>query len=125
MNSDIRISTAIFTNKKIRKLLRRKNGDGLSSLLSLWINAAINSPDGVFLGYEMEDLMDSANTKDECFIPLLVDQKKQEFDGKIYSNHNWKKHNGYAYYAPERSEKARIAANTRWQMKNKTKEEIK
>ena len=61
--------------------------------------------------------MDAAGTSDEAFVGLLVAVKLLDFDGVNYAIHSWKKHNGYAAHSEERSQRARDAANKRWQGK--------
>ncbi len=121
MNTDIRVTTTIFTNKKIKRLIRRKGYEGFYNLISLWINTAIHRSTGSLDGYDSDDLMDILNTNDEKMVELLVDLNLLDFDGKTYAIHNWKKHNPWAFDADKRSEIARKAAKTRWESHNKSK----
>lgn len=114
MNTDIRISTGLLTNRKIKKLIRRKGYEGFYNLISLWINTGINCPEGELTGYDREDIMDMSGTNDENFIELLMELGLLEFDNENYLIHNWKTHNHWAANAKKRSEKARKAIEARW-----------
>lgn len=117
MNTDIRISVGLLTNRKVKRLIRRKGHTGFYNLISLWVYAGVHCPSGEFEGMDKEDLMDAAETSDECFVDLLVDLNLLELKGGVYRLRNWRKHNGYAATAEERSQKARDAANKRWNMR--------
>jgi len=119
MNTDIRISVALLTNKKIKRLIRRKGHTGLFNLLSLWIYAGIHAPNGTFVGMDKEDLMDAASSTDETLIGMLEELTLLDFDGERYSIHDWVEHNHWATGAEKRSEKARKAADARWSMEDK------
>ena len=120
MNTDIRISTGLLTNMKVRKLIRRKGHTGFYNLISLWIFAGIHSPSGIFFEMDADDLMDAADTNDEKFIPLLVELRLLDYDGLNYQIHDWAVHNHWALGAKKRSESARKAADARWQNKEKS-----
>lgn len=117
MNADIRISTGLFGNTKIKRLIRRKGSDGFVSLQKLWIWAAIHRPTGVLSGMEDGDLMDVLETNDEAMVALLVGLNLLDHDGKCYSIHNWMKHNLWASGAEKRADSARKAAQIRWSNK--------
>lgn len=117
MNTDIRISVALLSNRKIKRLIRRKGHTGFYNLVALWVYAGVHCPSGIFEGMDKEDLMDAAETTDEYFVDLLVELKLLELKKDTYQLRNWRKHNGYAATAEERSQKARDAANKRWNMK--------
>ena len=122
MIGDIRISTGLLTNKKIKRLIRRKGSDGLLGLISLWIYTATHRPKGILYDMDNEDLMDACNTNDEHFISLLIDLKLIDFDGKNHSIHNWKDNNGWVFFSDERSEKAKKAAEARWNKQDKNQQ---
>ena len=119
MNSDIRISTAILTNKKIKRLIRRKGYEGFYNLISLWINTAIQCPEGALVGYDKDDVMDMANTSDEFFVDLLIELQLIGVNDKTYFLHDWKEHNPWAYGHKKRSENAKKAAEIRWRNEKK------
>lgn len=116
MNSDIRISTAIFSNRKIRRLRRQRGDSGIVSLFKIWIDTALHNPTGLLKGMTKEDLMDVAETNDETFVDLLVELGLLEWDGITYRIHHWHHHNHWAMGAEKRSEKARKAVQKRWNL---------
>ena len=122
MNTDIRISVALLSNRKIKRLIRRKGREGFYNLIALWVYAGVHCPTGIFEGMDKEDLMDAAETTDECFVDLLLELNLLEHKNGSYQIRNWRKHNGYAATAEERSQKARDAANKRWNMKYSSKD---
>lgn len=119
MNTDIRISTGLLTNMKVKRLIRRKGHTGFYNMISLWIYAGIHRPEGVFFEMDEDDLMDAADTNDENFIPLLTELKLLDFDGLHHKIHDWNKHNHWALGAEKRSETARKAAEARWNKNQK------
>jgi hypothetical protein len=49
----------------------------------------------------------------------LLDLKFLDYEDNVYSIHDWQEHNGYAFFARERSLKAKKAAEARWHKENK------
>ena len=128
MNSDIRVSTTILTNKKIRKLIRRKGYEGFYNLLSLWMDAALHCPDGLFKDYDEDDLMMAASTDDNKFIDLLIELQLLDRCESWVKIHKWKENNLWVTGAEKRSDSAKKAAESRWAKNHKatiSKEENK
>ena len=121
MNTDIRVSITVLTNKKIRKLIRRKGYEGFYNLISLWLDAAAHCPDGLFKDYYDEDLMMAANTEDNKFIGLLLEIGLLDQCGEWVKIHDWKDNNPWASQAEIRSKSAKKAAEIRWSKNQKTK----
>ncbi len=118
-NSDIRLDVRIFTNRKTKRTIRTLGHEGFVSLLRLWIYAAEHFPRGVIpadiddgeldeIGMWDPDARSNAGSMRQALQALgWVDS-----DGVTL--HDWQEHQGYAYHAPERSEKSRNAAKVRW-----------
>lgn len=114
MNTDMRISTGVMGNRKIRRLIRAKGAEGFVQLITLWIYTSVHRPTGVLDDMDEFDIQDAAKSYDEKFADVLFDLKLLDFDDGTYSIHNWKKHNPWAFEADKRSEIARNAAKARW-----------
>jgi hypothetical protein len=125
MNSDIRLSIAFKGHRK-RKKLRRLIGDRSDSyLLDLWLTVALDRPDGILTGWTADDVADSCGWEDapQVLVDALVGAGWIDInkDG-LMSVHDWQEHQSWACNAKARSEKARKAAEKRWESKNGGKE---
>lgn len=118
MNKDIRLQATFFHHPKAARLQRRLGDAGLVSLLRLWCYAGVHRPKGIFRGMDILDIALAAGwTGDEReFIAALEAAGFLEIDegSGHYRLHDWEEHNPYAFYAEERSEQARKAAEARW-----------
>lgn len=116
MNSDIRISISFLDHPKIIKLRRQLGWEGFESLLRLWCWAAQYRPDGALSGMDEEDIEIAAQWSGEPGMLVAVLQALRLVDKEECSFvlHDWKEHNGWAAHAKERSEKARKAAEAKW-----------
>lgn len=107
--ADARISTALPSHPKTKKLIRRL-GDGAAwSLVRLLLWTAENRPDGDLEGMTAEDLelaIDWAGAPDEL-VRALVDVGFLERLESGYRIHDWTEHNPWAAGAGLRSAKAR------------------
>lgn len=118
MNTDIRVSTNFFENRKTRRLMRRKGSYGVLCVLRLWIWAAKFQPDGDLSFIDYEDLMDAMESTDESLVDLLIEIGFLD-DSDGLRIHQWSEHNPWAVDAEKRSEKARKAAKARWENSKK------
>ena len=114
--TDIRIKTSLFAHRKTKRL-RKMLGDGaLIALMTLWASAAENRPDGDLTGLSADDIALDADWDGnaEQFVTALgVCGWLDGTDGH-YQLHDWADHQGYVIHAPERQERARRAAEARW-----------
>jgi hypothetical protein len=115
MNTDIRISLDLFSNIKIKRLMRALGHAGLTSLFRLWIYTAQRRSDGVLVGMDSDDIEAAADWDGEpgAFVETLVAVKLLDRDGGTYAIHDWEANNPWAAGAARRSEKARANANKR------------
>jgi len=115
MNKDFRIATDFFSHRKTVRLQRTLKEKGLVALLRLWAYVAVNNSKGDIADLTDKDLEAITNYPDGAKLRkvLLETGFLNEQDG-ITSIHNWSKHNGFAYYAEERSEIARLNCSKRW-----------
>jgi hypothetical protein len=115
MNLDIRIAVTWPDHPKTVKLARRLGPEAVICLVRLWCHAAQNKPDGILNGMSVEDIEIAAKWTGEyeSFVKTLVDLKWLTEDAGCYTIHDWEEHNPYAFHAPKRKAKARLAANVR------------
>lgn len=127
MNSDIRLSIAFKGHRK-RKKLRRRIGDRADSyLIDLWLTVALDRPDGRLTGWTVDDIADSCGWEGESekLFKALVDAGWIDVDDDgVMSVHDWQEHQSWACNAKARSEKARKAAEKRWESRNGGKDPL-
>lgn len=116
MNTDIRLSVEFFDHPKTVKLQRRLGLEAVISLQRLWLWAAQNRASGKLSNMDGEDIEIAAKWAGECgvFTSELVSLGWLDEEGGAYSLHDWTEHNPWQAEANARSEKARNAAQTRW-----------
>ena len=126
MNKDFRVEITIATHYKTKKLMRKLGDRSFYNLIRLWAFAAANKPNGDLSGMDEEDIEIAADWNGECsiFTLALLELKFIDKKDNIYSIHNWENHNGYAFHAPARVERAKKAAKTRWGKHNEKKDLI-
>lgn len=121
MSSDIRVKTSFWHHRKTRKLKQCFRDAGPAYIIRLWSMAADDRPKGILTGYDEADIASSAGYDGDAheFVRGLLDIGflDQNEDG-TYAIHNWQKHQGFAYYAEERSLQAKEAARIRWEKKS-------
>ncbi|MCK4328766.1 hypothetical protein KAX02_02880 [candidate division WOR-3 bacterium] len=122
MNTDFRVAVSFSQHPKTKKLMRKLGRGAIYSLINLWSFIAMNKPDGIMTNMDIDDIEIASDWDGECskFVLALLELKFIDKIGDVYNIHDWKDHNGYAFYSPQRSEKAKNAAKTRWKKKNKT-----
>jgi hypothetical protein len=116
MRADIRVDADFIGNPKTQRLIRELGPNAIISLLALWGYAARNRPKGILRGLSPGDIAMVARWEGDpkAFVDGLVRLRWLEKRGKVYSIHDWEIHQPYAYFAEERSQAARKAAETRW-----------
>ncbi len=120
MNTDFRIKVGFFGHHKTRKLKRRHGDAAVLAFLRLLEFTAQYRPRGVLYKMDKEDILDVSGWQgDTEFVDTLEELVFIEKAGHWYEIHDWKEHNGYAFHADDRSEKARQAAEKRWGMRGK------
>ncbi|HOI74800.1 MAG TPA: hypothetical protein PLO63_11725 [Syntrophales bacterium] len=117
MNTDFRLSTAFFENIKTVKLTRLLGSDGVVGLLKIWTYAARHRPSGDFSCCSPEDLeiISGWNGDPSALVTALLDLCFIERTEKGFKIHDWEEHNHWAAGAVARTEKARRAAQARWE----------
>ena len=121
---DYRIKIGAQQHPKIVKLKRRHGAEGVLALYRLWEYTAQNCSKGNLSGLDAESITIAANWSgglgwvDDTVDLRLLDLSR---DG-IYSVHNWKKHNRFAYFSEERSQQSQKANEARWEKKHKGKQ---
>ena len=124
MNKDFRVSVSFPHHPKTKKLIRQLGYEAFYSLINLWSFVAMNKPNGILNNMDIDDIEIAADWQGECskFVLALIEHKFMNKENNVYAIHDWKDHNGYAFYSPERSDKAKKAAESRWLKKNKNKD---
>ena len=111
MNNDIRISCSFPEHYKTKKLIAIAGHAAPFSLISLWVYAARNKPDG-FLdnmdNFDIEIASNWAGQPNQLF-DALVKCKFLTVADEGYYLHDWEIHQPYASSAEERSAKARFS----------------
>ena len=97
--------------------MRRMQSDGFTCLVRLWRYTAVERPLGVLSGLDIEGIeIAAAYTGAEgALVACLTDLGLLDVgqDG-VYSVHDWKDHNPWAFGAIARSQAARNAALAKW-----------
>lgn len=116
MNTDFRISVSATSHPKILKLMRRCGDIAFFNLIKLWTFVAQNKPDGDLTGMDVDDIEIAAGWNGECsmFYQALLDLCLLDATEEGLFVHDWRDHNSFAAFAKERSEKAKRAAEARW-----------
>src|SRR5664279_460377 len=116
MAADARISTALPSHPKTRKLRKRLGVEGCWSLLCLFLWVADNRADGNLAGLSDEDIELAADWNGEAgaFVLVLADVRFLDGAVEAYVVHDWQEHNPWAADRGKRVESARKAARARW-----------
>lgn len=112
--TDIRIKVGFIRHRKTRKLRRMLGADAVLCLVELWCYTAVNHPKGDLSGMTDEEMADVSGWPEDRagdFAPALREVGFMD-PGNIL--HDWKEHQEYVYYGPERSDAARDRANVKW-----------
>ena len=115
--SDIRLSVDFFQHPKTIKLERRLGIEGVKALLSLWMWAAQNRPDGVLSGMDPEDIEIAAgwtrSDQDLDLVSTLVALRWLDEENGTWRLHEWEVHNPWAAGQQSRSNQARLGVLAR------------
>ncbi len=116
MNTDIRLSVGFWQHPKTKKTAKRLGLEGVRSLQILWLWAATNRPDGSLVGMDWEDIELAADWQGEerAFFDFCLDLWIDDTP-ESYTLHDWAEHNPWQAEADARSEKAKKAAQARWE----------
>lgn len=112
MAGDARISTALPSHPKTKKLIRR-HGDGAAwRLICLFLWVAENRSDGNLAGMSVEDIELASDWQGDegAFVAALSDVGFLDGEEGGYSVHDWAEHNPWAAGAHDRSEASKWAA---------------
>jgi len=116
MKVDIRVDADFIGDPKTQRLIREFGEKAVISLMALWGYAAKHRTKGVLHGLSPSEIAMVARWEGDAehFVEVLVRMKWLEKQRKTYVVHEWEIHQPYAFYAEERSQVARKAAETRW-----------
>ncbi|HBG31614.1 MAG TPA: hypothetical protein DDW98_13480 [Gammaproteobacteria bacterium] len=121
MTSDARVSTALPSHPKTKKLIRRIGPSGAWKLVCLFLWAAANKPSGDLSGLSDEDIELAIDWDGEegAFVAALAQVGFLDGPPGGRSIHDWQDHNRWALGAEERRDGARLAALIRHHGKEK------
>lgn len=116
MNTDYRITTDALDHPKLVKLKRLTGDAGIICLFRLWGFTARYHPRGDLNEMTQEDIEIAVKWEGEPGQWIQAALRLRLLDECLgqYSVHDWEEHNGYAFHAPERKQRAKNAANVRW-----------
>jgi hypothetical protein len=120
VTEDCRISTALASHPKTRKIERRLGAAGFSGLVKLLLWAASNRSNGDLSGLSDEDLELAAEWGGEpgSFVHSLAEVRFLDGATGSYLIHDWAEHNPWAAARGARVEAARKAAAIRWERRD-------
>ena len=117
---DMRLDVDFIHHPKIRKLIRRTGLEGFYSLIALYSLAAKIYTKGLLKDCNPQDIEDMCDWNGDAniFVNILLELKLLDQNEEGYSIHDWKEHQGFVFHTEERSQRARDAANARWNKGN-------
>jgi hypothetical protein len=120
MADDARISTALPSHPKTRKLQKRLGPSGCWSLVCLFLWTASNRWTGDLSGFSDEDIELASEWVGEggVFVKTLVEVAFLDGEPGKYRIHDWQEHNPWAATRGMRVECAKKAAAIRWQSRS-------
>lgn len=123
---DMRLDLDFIEHPKIRKLIKRAGYEGFYSLIKLFSITGKLYKNGILKDCTIEDIEDLSNWNGEYgkFVESLLDVKLLDFENEVYQIHDWKHHQPWIYFSEARSEKAKIAAQARWNGKLDTENAV-
>ena len=122
MNTDIRVSVALPSDPKLRRLRRALGSAGVDALLCLWCWTGQHRPSGVLKGMSASEIEEAVgwggNIPGEpgAMIQQFLAQGTEFLDqtDEGFSVHDWEDHQSWASGAEERSDKASRAGTSSW-----------
>jgi len=122
LSDDIRVETGFLDHPKTRRLTRRLGDGGLVALIRLWLYASRFFPKGILTGFipgDIEEAAGWAGAPGEFVLALMEAGGPGragflDLAGDVYSLHNWRRRQSFAYFRPERSAQAQRANDARW-----------
>lgn len=116
-NTDFRLSTTFPNHPKTVKLRRRLGAEGVLGFVCLLSHVAQHKSDGALVGMDAEDIAIAAQWEGDPgeFVDALLNIKFMENDGELLRIHDWVENNPWAAGAKARSDKAKKAAQARWE----------
>jgi len=126
MANDMRLDLNFVDHPKVKRLIRKAGYEGFYGLIRLFSMAGRLYTNGVFTGCHKEDLDDLADWRGEGSLTdcLLEVGFLKEKNGTFEIN-DWEEHQPWLAGAEKRSEKAKKAANARWEQVATTEEDTK
>lgn len=116
MADDFRVAFDFFDHPKTVQLQSRLGAEAIIALMRLWGFAGRYRPKGVLFGMNPKDIAIASHWTGEPddFVTVLVDIGFLDKRGNgQFSLHDWKSHNGFLYYKPERQKQAKNAAKSK------------
>jgi hypothetical protein len=113
---DMRLSLNFVDHPKVRKIIRRCGYEAFYGLIKLYSIAGRMYTDGLLKGFDLEDIEDLADWHGETgsFGSTLVDVGLIDETEEGFYLHDWEEHQPWIIGSEERSEKAKKAAEARW-----------
>ena len=105
MNTDIRVSVALRSNIKFRRLHRAVGVGAMHHLIALWTEIALARPTGILSGWTADDIEDLADWQDRrgALVDALLSAGflDRDEDG-TFSPHDWEEHQKFVVNEPVR-----------------------
>ena len=99
VNEDIRIKIDLFNHPKFQELEEEHGAGVCLRLFQLWGAVARFKPDGILTGWTVRTIARQAGAEKseaESLVNALVDSGFLDFDGQVYSCHDWADHQPWA-----------------------------
>ena len=99
VNEDIRIKIDLFNHPKFQELEEEHGAGVCLRLFQLWGAVARFKPDGILTGWTVRTIARQAGAEKseaESLVSALVDSGFLDFDGQVYSCHDWADHQPWA-----------------------------
>ena len=124
MADDMRISTTFVRHPKTLLMIRHLGFESFYRLVSLFLWATDNRPDGNLAGKSDDYIEIAAGWEGErgLFVKTLNDVGFLDGEPGNRSIHNWEQRNPWVFNRPARVERARNAAAARWDREQGTAE---
>jgi len=110
VNEDIRIKIDLFNHPKFQELEEEHGAGVCLRLFQLWGAVARFKPDGILTGWTVRTIARQAGAEKseaESLVSALVDSGFLDFDGQVYSCHDWADHQPWAAGVKDRETWAR------------------